>query len=75
MAAQETSGGKHKTSARTESGNSLAGKFRTRGGKSAGRDCPWRNDELVGSDTCEKNGFNHRQLSLISTAANSSRTS
>ena len=75
VAAQETSGGKHKTAARTEIGNGLAGKFRTRGGEAAGRACPWRNYELIGSDTCDQKGSDHRQLSSIRTAANSSRTS
>ncbi len=75
MAAQEASGGKGHTFHYTECGNGLASKFRTRGGKTARRERPWRNDELVGSNKCEQNGFDHRQLFSISTAANSSRTS
>lgn len=75
MAAQEASGGKYQTAAHTECGNGLVSKFGTRGGKTAGRACPWRNEELVSSNRCEQKCFDHMQLFLMSTATNSSRTS
>ena len=52
MAAQESAGGEDQTSDHPESGNGLAGKFRTGGGKTAGRECPRRNHELVSSNGC-----------------------
>jgi hypothetical protein len=75
MAAQESSEGEDQTSDYTEGGDGLAGKFRTSGGKTTGRECPWRNYELVSSNGCEQKFFDHKQLFPISTATNSSRTS